>query len=70
MSNPVLVDVLRDIGERHGVCVRPIALKRFHYTTREMVGWIDVPCGSRLSALCKPCANRNRRLRQRQIEEG
>ena len=30
----------------------------------------DVPCGARMASKCKPCAERNRRLRQRQIREG
>jgi len=31
---------------------------------------LDVPCGARIASKCKPCAERNRRLRQTQIREG
>lgn len=62
-------DALKQLAEQHGVCVRPLALRRTDTTTglREVV---EVPCGATLAAKCKPCAERSRRLRIQQIREG
>jgi len=69
MRQPAARDVLRAAAERHGVCVRPVLLRR---TDRETgrTEVIEVPCGARLASKCKPCAERNRRLRIQQISEG
>jgi hypothetical protein len=69
LARPLARDVLRGLAEHHGVCVRPLAIRRIDKETgRTEV--IDVPCGARLASKCKPCAERNRRLRQQQIREG
>ena len=69
MAQPVAADVLRLLAEQHGVCVKPLAIRRIDKHTGETT-ILDVPCGARLAAKCKPCAQRNRRLRQQQIREG
>jgi hypothetical protein len=70
MARPLARDVLKALAEQHGVCVRPLTIRRIERATGLLVGTIDVPCGARLGSKCKPCAERNRRLRQRQIREG
>jgi hypothetical protein len=70
MARPLVRDVLREIAERHGVCTRPLVVRRIERDTGRIVGFVEVPCGARLASKCKPCAERNRRLRQRQIREG
>ncbi|MDR6322975.1 hypothetical protein J3R03_007171 [Actinoplanes couchii] len=69
MGNPRAVDALKDLAIDHGVCIRPIALRRTDLATgkTELVG---LPCGATLEAKCPPCAKRARRLRQVQIREG
>ncbi|WP_328466322.1 replication initiation protein [Actinoplanes sp. NBC_00393] len=62
-------EALRGLAERHGVCVRPLALRRTD-TVTGLTEVVEVPCGARLAAKCKPCAERNRRLRIQQIREG
>jgi hypothetical protein len=69
MARPLARDVLKALAEHHGVCVRPLAIRRVDRGTGQ-TEVIDVPCGARLASKCKPCAERNRRLRQQQIREG
>ncbi|HZM76711.1 MAG TPA: replication initiator [Candidatus Limnocylindrales bacterium] len=69
MSMPVAKDVLRKVAEDTGVCVRPLAIRRTDTETGR-TDFIDIPCGARLASKCKPCAERNRRLRIQQIREG
>jgi hypothetical protein len=69
LSVPLARDVLHRMAERHGVCVRPIAI-RCTDTVTGLAEIIEVPCGARLASKCKPCANRNRRDRIAQIGEG
>ena len=69
MAQPLSRDVLRQLAERAGVCVRPLAVRRVDRLTGAS-DILDIPCGARMASKCKPCAERNRRLRQRQIREG
>ncbi|HEX6970023.1 MAG TPA: replication initiator [Micromonosporaceae bacterium] len=69
MLMPLSKDVLRQMAEQLGVCVRPLAIRRIDRETG-VTEVIDIPCGARLAAKCKPCAERNRRLRIQQIREG
>ncbi|WP_117209494.1 replication initiator [Allorhizocola rhizosphaerae] len=69
MRMPMANNVLRDVAESFGVCVRPLAIRRTD-THTGVTEVIDVPCGARLASQCKPCAERNRRLRIQQIREG
>lgn len=70
MAHPLLRNVLRDLAERYGVCVRPLVVRRIERVTGRVDGVFDIPCGARMASKCRPCANRNRKLRQRQIREG
>jgi Replication initiator protein, pSAM2 len=69
MAQPVARDVLTALAEEAGVCVRPLAIRRTDLDTG-VTEFVDVPCGARLASKCKPCAERNRRLRRQQIREG
>ena len=52
-------DVARQLAEDHGVCVRPLAMRRIDLSTGR-VDVVPVPCGSRREDLCTPCANKQR----------
>ncbi|MEU5867127.1 replication initiator [Nonomuraea sp. NPDC047529] len=69
MAMPLARDVVEEVAKLHGVCIRPVPLKRLDTHTGQ---WeiIDVPCGSTLEAKCPPCAKRNRQLRIAQCREG
>lgn len=69
MAMPIAKDVLRKVAEDVGVCIRPLAIRRTDTDTGRTDN-INVPCGARLASQCKPCAERNRRLRIQQIREG
>jgi hypothetical protein len=62
-------DVARQLAEEHGVCVRPMALRRIDTTTGR-VDVVPVPCGARREDVCRPCAEKWRRLRMVQCREG
>jgi hypothetical protein len=62
-------DVARQLAEEHGVCVRPMALRRIDTTTGK-VDVVPVPCGARRKDVCRPCAEKWRRLRMVQCREG
>src|SRR6266498_1437174 len=69
MAMPLARDVLKGLAEHHGVCVRPLVIRRTDRHTGA-TDLVDVPCGARLASKCKPCAERNRRLRIQQLREG
>jgi len=69
MRQPLARNVLRTMAEQAGVCVRPVLLRRTDKATGQ-TEVVEVPCGARLAVKCKPCAERNRRLRIQQIREG
>jgi hypothetical protein len=69
LALPPAVDALKDLAIDHGVCIRPIALRRADLTTG-LTELVDLSCGATLEAKCPPCATRARRLRQVQIREG
>jgi hypothetical protein len=69
LSQPLARQVLRSMAEHAGVCVRPVLLRRTDRDTGQ-TSIVEVPCGARLAAKCKPCAERNRRNRVAQIREG
>ena len=69
MARPLARDVLKGLAEHHQLCIKPLALRRTDHNTGK-TDIIDIPCGARLASDCKPCAERNRKLRQRQIREG
>src|SRR4051794_29376056 len=69
LAQPRAVDALKDLAIDHGVCIRPIALRRTDLATGK-TELVDLPCGATLEAKCPPCAKKARRLRQIQIREG
>jgi hypothetical protein len=62
-------DVAQRLAEEHGVCVRPLAMRRIDLTTGR-VDVVPVPCGARRDDICVPCAEKNRRLRMAQCRQG
>ncbi|HET9516485.1 MAG TPA: replication initiator, partial [Actinoplanes sp.] len=66
---PMALHVLKEMCAEHGVCLRPITLRRTALTTG-LTELIDLPCGATREDKCDPCAKRARRLRQQQIREG
>jgi hypothetical protein len=66
---PLTADVVEALAEQHGVCVRPLAMRRIDTTTGR-VEVVPVPCGSTRADQCHPCAEKARRLRMAQCREG
>jgi hypothetical protein len=69
MRMPLARDVVEAVAVDHGVCVRPVAVRRTDMRTGDTVV-VDVPCGSTLATVCRPCAVRKKRLRMAQCREG
>jgi hypothetical protein len=66
---PISADVARALAEQHGVCVRPLALRRIDTITGR-IEVVPVPCGSTREDQCRPCAEKARRLRMAQCRQG
>ncbi len=66
---PLSADVVHALAEQHGVCIRPLAMRRIDTTTGR-VDVVPVPCGSTREDQCQPCAEKARRLRMAQCREG
>jgi hypothetical protein len=66
---PLTADVVAAIAEQHGVCVRPLAMRRINTATGR-IDVVPVPCGSTREDQCRPCADKARRLRMVQCREG
>ncbi|MGK4583509.1 replication initiator [Kitasatospora sp. HPMI-4] len=66
---PLAQGVLRSVAEQHGVCVRPVAVRRTDVLTGQ-TEIVDIPCGATRASLCPTCAERKRRLRAAQCREG
>ena len=66
---PLSADVVHAIAEQHGVCIRPLAMRRIDTTTGR-VEVVPIPCGSTRDDHCHPCADKARRLRMLQCREG
>src|SRR5256714_13124042 len=66
---PLSAEVAQVLAEQHGVCVRPLAMRRIDTTTGR-VDVVPVPCGSTREDQCRPCADKARRLRMAQCREG
>ncbi|WP_352231944.1 replication initiator [Actinomycetospora sp. NBRC 106375] len=61
-------DVARAMATEHGVCIRPVALRRIDTETgRTEV--VPVACGSTRQDVCGPCAVKARTLRMAQCRE-
>src|SRR5579884_243290 len=66
---PLSAEVAQVLAEQHGVCVRPLAMRRIDTTTGR-VDVVPVPCGSTREDQCRPCADKARRLRMAQCRDG
>ena len=66
---PLTTEVAQAIAEQHGVCIRPLAMRRIDTTTGR-VEVVLVPCGSTREDQCPPCADKARRLRMAQCRQG
>jgi hypothetical protein len=66
---PLSTEVAQAIAEQHGVCIRPLAMRRIDITTGQ-VEVVAVPCGSTREDQCRPCADKARRLRMAQCRQG
>jgi hypothetical protein len=66
---PLSADVAHALAEQHGVCTRPLAMRRIETTTGR-VDIVPVPCGSTREDHCRPCAEKARRLRMAQCRDG
>ncbi len=66
---PLSADVAHALTEQHGVCIRPLAMRRIDTTTGR-VDVVPVACGSTREDQCRPCADKARRLRMAQCREG
>src|SRR5690349_18199930 len=69
MSHPHTVSVLQELAVEHGVCVRPVPMRRVDLTTGH-TQVIDVPCGATRASKCPTCAAKAKRLRQVQCRQG
>ena len=66
---PLSTDVAQALAEQHGVCVRPLAMRRIDTTTGR-VEVVPVPCGSTREDQCRPCSEKARKLRMVQCRQG
>ncbi|MCA1229456.1 replication initiator [Saccharopolyspora sp. 6M] len=61
--------VAQATAETHGVCVRPMALRRVDTSTGAS-RVVAVACGATREAVCAPCARKHQRARAHQCREG
>jgi hypothetical protein len=66
---PISAEVAQALAEQHGVCIRPLAMRRIDITTGR-IDIVPVPCGSTRDDQCSPCADKARRLRMAQCRQG
>jgi hypothetical protein len=66
---PLSADVAEVIAQEHGVCIRPLAMRRIDTTTGR-IEIVPIPCGSTREDQCRPCADKARRLRMAQCRQG
>ncbi|MCY9786996.1 replication initiation protein [Nocardiopsis sp. EMB25] len=69
LAQPLAREVAEQVAADHGVCIRPVSLRRTDIATGA-TEIVDVPCGSTLESRCPACAKRKRSLRRTQCEEG
>lgn len=69
LRQPRAVDVVQQLATEHGVCTRPVSLRRTDMDTGT-TEVVDLRCGATREDKCPACAARARRLRQQQIREG
>lgn len=66
---PSARDVVEALAIEHGVCVRPVPMRRMDLETGSSE-IINIPCGCTLSTKCPPCAQRARILRMARCRQG
>ncbi|GAA4618144.1 hypothetical protein GCM10023195_81340 [Actinoallomurus liliacearum] len=66
---PLAREVVKAVAVEHGVCIRPVAMRRTDLVTGE-TAIVNMPCGHTLASVCPPCAERKRKLRATQCREG
>jgi hypothetical protein len=66
---PLAREVVEEVATAHGVCIRPVPVRRTDVHTGESTV-VAVPCGATLTAKCPPCAERARALRKVQCRQG
>jgi hypothetical protein len=66
---PISAEVAQALAEQHGVCIRPLAMRRIDTATGR-VDIVPVPCGSTREDQCCPCADKARQLRMAQCRQG
>jgi hypothetical protein len=66
---PLSSEVIQALAEQHGVCIRPLAMRRIDTTTGR-IDIVAVPCGSTREDQCPSCAEKARRLRMAQCRQG
>ena len=62
-------EMLREVAQAHGVCVRPIVHEVLDTATGQC-HLVPTPCGATRASKCGPCAEKARRLRMQQCREG
>jgi hypothetical protein len=66
---PLSAEVAQVLAEQHGVCIRPLAMRRID-TTSGRIDIVPVSCGSTRGDQCPSCAEKARRLRMAQCRQG
>lgn len=66
---PLATNVLKEVAADYRVCLRPIPVRRIDATTGESTV-LDIPCGATLASVCPTCAEKARRLRIAQCQQG
>jgi hypothetical protein len=66
---PLAREVLQAVAIEHGVCIRPVPMRRVNLHTGESEV-VYVPCNHTLASVCPPCAERKRKLRAVQCNQG
>ena len=66
---PLSADVVDVLAQQHGVCTRPLAMRRIDTSTGR-IDIVPVACGSTREDQCRPCADKARRLRMAQCRQG
>ncbi len=69
LARPLAREVVKDLAVEHGVCIRPVQLRRTNLDTGT-VDQVLVPCGHTLASVCPACAQRAKALRAAQCREG
>lgn len=66
---PLARGVLESVAVEHGVCIRPVPMRRVDLNTGA-AEVVYVPCGHTLASVCPSCAERKRKLRAVQCRQG